>query len=144
VLKSLIGASLSMVTSLATHFAEHITANNETLMVIEAATNLLIVSLTLGFVVKKHDQLAQALTGGLSIGNLGFNVPRPSTSAASAAKATRNEVSSASSQQGTSTSRPVAPAISNMQRPGSGTTSSQTGGLYNRHTIESIRKASTQ
>lgn len=144
VLNTLIAASIAMVTSLATQFAEHITTNNETLMVIEAATNLLIVSLTLGFVVKKHDQLAQALTGGLSIGNLGFNVPRPSTGATSAARATRNELSSASSQQGVTASRPVATAISNLQRLGSGTTSSQAGGLYNRHTIESIRKASTQ
>lgn len=143
-LNVLIAATIAMITSLAKQFAKHIATNADTMMVIEATCTLAIVSLALGYVVTKHDQLAAQLAGGLSFGNL--RMPRlpnrgGSSSSSSSGQNTiddaRGGVGNRAANLALNSAREVGhTALDTAQAMG------QAGGaLYNRYVLENIRRA---
>lgn len=70
-LKVLICATVTMLTSFASQYANHISNNLETINIIQAACALLICSVTLAIIILFHPQLSSALFGGASIAGIG-------------------------------------------------------------------------
>lgn len=75
-LNVLIAASISMLTSFASQFAEHIKANVGTTSIMKDVVALLMVSGALGVVMLNLPTIATALTGGASISGVGREIGR--------------------------------------------------------------------
>jgi len=75
-LNVLVGASITMLTSFASQFAQHIQANYGTTTIIKDTCSLLIVSCALGVVMLNLNTIASALSGGASISGVGRTVAR--------------------------------------------------------------------
>lgn len=79
-LNVLVAASIAMLTDFASQFASHVAGNVDTLNIIKATTALLICSCALVVVMLNLNQLASALSGGVSIGGIGQAAFRALTS----------------------------------------------------------------
>lgn len=141
-LNVLLAASLAMITSLARQFAEHISATSDAMMIIEATVSLLIITVTLAFVVLKHDQLAAALTGGLGMGN--FQKPHRRNGGSSpgtpAPSTNNNHISDVSPWR----SKPASAAGGAASRGGDSSSAGHGLALAQRYVLDNLRRASKQ
>lgn len=146
-LNTFVAGSIAMVTSFAEAFATQISANADTANLIAATTNLLIVSVALIGASQKLDSLAAQLTGSVAFG--GLNLPKlpPKKASDKAPPAPKNEIKN---DQGGSTENKAPTNVdgrnggSNRGYGSSGSGNPAAAPLYQRSTVDFIRKASTR
>lgn len=131
VLNVLVGASIAMLTDFASQFANHIAQTQDTVNVIKATMALLLCSGALAVVMLNLPQLAGALSGGASISGIGRAIGRALMDMGKGGKKDEPKPGGGDITPG----RDTDPA----RRPQTGREQSQP--LYQRHTIDNIRKA---
>lgn len=144
-LNAFVAGSIAMVTSFAEAFATQISASADTSNLISATTSLLIVSVVLILAARKLDALAAQLTGGAAFG--GLNLPKRPPKGSSNDKAPpspKNEIKNDQPEGNKGPTNVNGQSGSNNSYGSSGSGSPAAAPLYQRSTLDFIRKASTR
>lgn len=126
-LNVLIGASISMLTSFASQFAQHIQANVGNTAIMKDTMALLLVSCSLGVVMLNLNTIASALSGGASISGVGRELARYIMTRGGSAPKSGGGGGSITGQAGGGSS--------------AGTGGGSSTPLYQRNVIDNIRRA---
>ena len=129
-LNVLVGASITMLTSFASQFAQQIQSNYGATNIIKDTVSLLIVSCALGVVLLNLNTIASALSGGASISGVGRTIARYIMYNRAGNKPPKGPGGGG----GISPTNGVNPATSNNQSTGNKS-------LYQRYVLDNIRRA---
>jgi len=144
-LNTFVAGSIAMVTSFAQAFATQVSTNADTSNLIAVTTNLLIVSVVLILAATKLDVLAAQLTGGAAFG--GLNLPKRPPKGSSNEKAPpapKNEIKNDQPGENKVPTNVNSQSGSNNSYGSSSSGSPAAAPLYQRSTVDFIRKASTR
>ena len=130
ILKVLVATSIVMLTTFVSQFAAHIAVTSDAVNVIRATTSLLVCCASLGIVMLNLPQIAAALSGGASISGIGRTIGRALLDMMNRPKKEKSSPAGGEISQARGRGQGTGPAPP-PRKP-----------LYQRNTIERLKKAS--